>query len=55
MLLTNTHLPQSHHREGEVIKDEVTNRCQSPGLIVASPWTGRLIVCIGGVDSECQR
>lgn len=44
----------SHHREGEIIRDEVTNHCQSPGPRVASAWTGRLDLCIGGTDSKYQ-
>lgn len=53
MLLTNT-LAHSHHREGEVIRDEVTNHCQSPGPRVASAWADRLDLCIGGLARECQ-
>lgn len=54
VLLIPTHLPHSHHREGGVIRDEVTSHCQSPGPRVASSWTGRLVLCIGEMDSECQ-
>lgn len=52
--LSNTHLSHSHHKEGEVIRDEVTNHYLSPSPRVASPWTGILFLCVGGMGSECQ-